>query len=93
MKPHPPYYRMKQMAAGTRHERLYQDMVAVFDKHARHLDAADILAIAANLLGKMIALQNQNTMTPAQAIALVQANIEDGNKEVIEQLNASGGTA
>ena len=62
--------------------------------HGATLDAAELLAITAHLCGQLVALQDQRRMTPAMAIELVQQNLEQGNREVIENLlNAPGGEA
>lgn len=73
--------------AKPEHEVAYQDLVALCSKHAEKLSAAEILAIAANMLGKLIAMQDQREMTPAQAMEIVIKNIECGNKQVLEQLS------
>jgi hypothetical protein len=63
-------------------------------QHGTTLDATELLAITAHLVGQLIALQDQRAVTPAMAIELVQNNIEQGNQEVISRLMAeTGGTA
>lgn len=68
------------------HEVAYQDLCELVKKHASSLNAMEMLAIAANMLGKLIAMQDQRKITPAQAMELVARNIETGNKQVIDQL-------
>lgn len=70
------------------HNRFRDDAVALLDKHGAHLDAKDMLAIAAHLVGQLIAMQDQRTMTREVAMEIVIQNIEQGNKEV---LNRSAG--
>ncbi len=82
---------MKLWLAKSEHEVAYQDLVALCSKHAANLSAAEILAIAANMLGKLVAMQDQREMTPAQAMELVAKNIECGNQQVVEQLSRSVG--
>jgi hypothetical protein len=79
--------------AKPEHEVLYQDLCALLAKHAGQLNAAETLAVAANMLGKLVAMQDQRTMTPAQAMEIVAMNIENGNKQVLDQLAASKGSA
>lgn len=81
-----PYARLRSVTGGDRHERFYQDLTRLLAKHFGHLTAAEMLAIAAGMVGKLIALQDQRTMTPAEAMTLVASNIEVGNREVLEQL-------
>ena len=75
------------------HEVAYQDLVQLVRKHADKLTAAELLAIAANMLGKLMAMQDQRTMTPNRAMEIVGENIERGNKEVLDQLMQSRGSA
>ena len=54
----------------------------------------EILAIAANMVGKLVAMQDQRVVTPAIAMETVAKNIEVGNKQVIDALtNSQGGKA
>lgn len=76
------------------HEAFYQDLAGVLRKHGGKLSSREMLAIAANMVGKIVALQDQRTTTPKQAMAIVAKNIELGNRTVIEGLaGASGGRA
>lgn len=79
--------------AKPEHEVLYRELVALVDKHAGELSAMEMLAIASNMLGKLIALQDQRIITPAMAMEIVIENIEHGNKEVLDQLANSRGRA
>lgn len=75
------------------HHAFHDDVVALLGKHAGHLDARDMLAIAAKLVGQIIAMQDQRTMTREAAIEILIANIELGNQEVIANLKATDGSA
>lgn len=62
--------------------------------HGATLDAAELLAVTAHLVGQLVALQDQRVMTPAKAMALVSSNLQQGNLEVLERLmEETGGTA
>lgn len=62
--------------------------------HGTTLDATELLPVTAHLVGQLIALQDQRTMTPSMAIELVQTNMEQGNQEVLAGLlNETGGHA
>lgn len=79
--------------ATPEHEVFYQDLVALLRKFD-HLKAHEILSIAANMLGKIIAMQDQRTMSPDMAMKIVCKNLEVGNAQVIEQLTLkTGGSA
>lgn len=62
-------------------------------KRHQHLTPAEMLAIAANMVGKLVAMQDQRTMTPAVAMEIISKNIEYGNQQVIEELSKSAGSA
>jgi len=75
------------------HEVAYQDLCALVNKHADKLTPLEILAIAANMLGKLVALQDQRVVTPTRAMEVVAQNIEHGNKQVLDQLAQHKGRA
>lgn len=80
--------------AKPQHEVLYQDLCKLVSKHADKLTAQELLAVAANMLGKLVAMQDQRTMSPAMAMEIVAQNLEHGNMDVIKQLaNSKGGSA
>lgn len=79
--------------AKPEHEVAYQDLCALVNRHADKLTALELLAVAANMLGKLVALQDQRTCTPALAMETVAQNIECGNKQVLDQLQQSRGRA
>lgn len=81
-----PYSVLNKMASGTRHERFYQDIVKVMNKHTRHLGSEEILAIIANMVGKLVALQDQRTMSVRMAMDIVSKNIEQGNADAVAVL-------
>jgi len=72
------------------HHRQFRDeLTAVLRKHASRLSAMEMLALAAHLVGQLIAMQDQRSLTPAMALKLVSDNIEQGNREAIG-LNPEG---
>lgn len=84
---------MKVHVAKPEHEICYQDMAAFLRRHEK-LTPLEILAIAANMVGKLVAMQDQRKVTPEMAMQVVSLNIEAGNKTVIEALaTQSGGRA
>lgn len=62
------------------------EMLALLDKHAGNLDSAVMLAIASYTVGQILALQDQRTMTPEMGMAIIQSNIESGNRYIIEAI-------
>jgi hypothetical protein len=75
------------------HEVLKNDFTEVLRRHQDALTPPEMLAIAAQFLGMLLALQDQQTMTVEQGMTIIQANFEIGNAAVVEGLFAPGGTA
>lgn len=75
------------------HEVAYQDLCALVSRHANELSALELLAVAANMLGKLVAMQDQRQVSPAQAMEVVSRNIELGNRQVLDQLRTTKGSA
>lgn len=83
----------KVTIAKPEHEVAYQDLCALVNRHADKLTAMELLAVAANMVGKLIALQDQRTVTSAMAMDLVAKNIETGNRQAFEQIAHPKGNA
>lgn len=79
--------------AKPAHEVVYQEIVALVHRHADQMTPMEILAIAANMLGKLLAVQDQRRVTPAEAMEVIARNIEEGNAEMIAQLTNTKGNA
>jgi hypothetical protein len=86
---------VKTRAHKTRpeHEIAYQDLCALVNRHADKLTALELLAIGANMLGKLLALQDQRTTTQEMAMRIIIENIQEGNQQVVAQLMKSEGSA
>ena len=79
--------------AAPEHEVAYQDIVALVRKHGEHLGAVEMLAIAANMLGKLCAIQDQRSLTPAIVMEIVAQNVEEGNRQAVANIQQSKGSA
>jgi len=79
--------------ATPEHEIAYQDVCALVKKHAGNLTAQEVLAVAANMVGKLVALQDQRTTSTDKAMEIVRSNIEYGNQQVILEIEQSRGSA
>jgi hypothetical protein len=84
---------MPVLEANAEHEVAYLDLCKLVNKHADKISALELLAIAANMVGKLIAMQDQRTVTPSQAMEIVVKNIEYGNQQLMERLDKSEGSA
>ena len=74
------------MIAKPEHEVAYQELAELAGRHAAKVNADELLAIAANMVGKLIALQDQRTVTPVMAMEIVARNIEIGNQQAMAQV-------
>jgi hypothetical protein len=75
-----------------RHEMFYQDLCKLMRRYDA-LPAEEILAIAANMVGKILAMQDQRRITPAMGLEIISRNIEEGNRQVLAELGATKGSA
>lgn len=85
---------MSKRAASPAHEVCYQELAALLARQATQgISPMQVLAIAANMVGKLVALQDQRKVTPAEAMELVAKNIEEGNAQALAKVRDSKGTA
>jgi hypothetical protein len=84
---------MKVTIAKPEHEVAYADLCVLVNKHADALTAVQLLAIAANMLGKLVALQDQREVTSQQAMEIIARNLELGNRQVLDALIKTAGSA
>jgi hypothetical protein len=62
-------------------------------QHAADMPVEELLALTAHMVGQILAMQDQRKMTPAMGMKLIADNIEQGNREAIDGLSKSEGTA
>lgn len=79
--------------AKPEHEVAYQDLCKLLARHGDKVTALEMLAIASNMVGKLIAMQDQRTVTPDMAMEIVSRNIEAGNQDVLANLGNTLGAA
>jgi hypothetical protein len=82
---------MGTITATDDHEQIYQELCAIINKRVGDKSKEHVLAIAANMVGKLIAMQDQRTMTRDGALRLVMKNIELGNQQVLDALDKTQG--
>lgn len=68
------------------------DLKAAIGRHT-HLSAMQMLAVASQFVGNLIALQDQQKVTATMALDLVEQNIQIGNAGAIEDLLNTRGSA
>lgn len=79
--------------ANPEHQVTYLELNSLLRKHAGHLSPIEVLAIAANMLGRLVAMQDQREITPEIAMQVVSKNLQIGNREMVEQLSKEEGHA
>jgi len=77
---------------NTRHEDARNKIVEGLQSVA-DLKPDELLAIAAQVVGQLIALQDQRKYSVPQVMGLVHRNIELGNKSALELVVMPGGHA
>lgn len=84
---------MRAIPPSDAQRALMTDLKAAIGKNTG-LSAMEMLAVASQLVGNLIALQDQFTYTPQQAMAIVAGNIEVGNRAAMaEVLGPAAGNA
>ena len=73
------------------HIAFRNDAIELLRKHAGALDAKDMLALSAHLVGQIVAMQDQRTVTPAMAMDIVSRNIGVGNLVAVVEVNRPRG--
>jgi hypothetical protein len=76
----------KIVPASPEAEACRQALVAAIGPYADKLGAQGMLVVASALVGQLIAMQDQRSMTPAMAMEIVRRNIEQANQEVLANL-------
>lgn len=77
---------MKRKDTTPEHEVAFADILALLSKHAENISSLEMLALASNVVGKLLAMQDQRTMTPQAGLELIMRNIEVGNQQAIAEL-------
>ena len=84
---------MSTINANPAHQVAYDDLSDLLRKHASKVSAIEMLALAANMVGKIVAFQDQRIITPAMAMETVARNIEIGNQQALAQIMTPEGRA
>lgn len=74
------------------HEEAMADLRAILKKF-EHLGPLDLLALASQMVGQLVAFQDQLVITPEMAMEVVGANIQAGNQAALETIINTQGEA
>lgn len=77
---------VKTVLPEARHRAFRDDLLALLREYAGELEATEMLALSAHIVGQIIALQDQRTMTSTLAMEIVAHNIIQGNIEAMAEL-------
>jgi len=82
---------MKHVRASDAHVAFRKALEEAIRTQGANLDAQEILAILAHLVGQVLAVQDQRKITPGAGMEIVAWNIETGNAEAIAALIGTPG--
>lgn len=77
---------LKPHAPQAQHDALRIDLLQLVGKYADQMDREEMLAVAAHIVGQIVAVQDPTSMTHADAFELIAKNIEMGNKSMADSL-------
>lgn len=77
---------MPEKTTSFEHEAFYQDLMVLLKKHAGHLDALEMLAVASLAVGKLTAMQDHRRLTGPQVMKVVAENLQLGNKQMLYEV-------
>lgn len=83
---------MKHAAPKDKHFQLRRELVSVLCRHQESFCAAELLAVSSQLVGNLIALQDETRMSPGLAMEIVLQNIEEGNRAAVADVDAKTST-
>ena len=75
----------------TVHKEFKQDLAKFLETYDDKLSAEEMLAVTSQVVGMMVAMQDQTRFTPVQVMEMVSKNIETGNAAAISELLNSKG--
>lgn len=82
----------KLFGTDARHTAFKRDLNKLLKEHASRLPADHMLAIGAQVVGMLVALQDQRKHTPEMVMSIVVENVKEGNKVMVSNLMASKGS-
>lgn len=71
---------MRRVVPKSLHLEARREMVGALCAYQDKLCPAELLAVASQVVGSLIALQDETRLTPEHAMEIVLQNIEEGNR-------------
>lgn len=84
---------MKSVQPSEADKALHVDIAALIKRHLTPDTSERVLAIASQVVGQVLALQDQRTMTKKMAFDVILSNIELGNQSALASIHETKGTA
>lgn len=84
---------MKKIEPSEIDKKFHADLLQFLSQHLKPDTSDRFLAIASQVVGAIMAQQNQFAMTKEQVFEIVARNIEEGNAMVIANLMNTKGNA
>ena len=73
--------------------KLRREILDLIGRHMQPDTQERALAIAAQIVGQFIAVQDQRRMTPDMAMEIVYANMQSGNRQIVNNIMRTKGSA
>ena len=77
---------MKAVSANSDHQALRRDLIDLIRKRHGGLSAQEVLAVAAQLVGQILLMQDREHLDPQSAMDLINRNIVLGNQAALADL-------
>jgi transcriptional regulator GlxA family with amidase domain len=71
---------MPMIETTAKHEAIFLELTELLDKHSKDASAYEMLAIAGNMVGKIIAMLPKS-VTPPMAMECLMHNVMAGNRQ------------
>lgn len=86
---------MSTIEPTAAHEAYLEELKACLGSAGKDIPEIELLAVTAQFLGMLVALQDARTMTPSRAMQIIERNMAVGNRTVINghPLNNPEGTS
>jgi hypothetical protein len=81
-------YRAVQPTAA--HQAFYDAVLAAAKTHLPN-EPLTVLAILSQIVGRVVAMQDQTKVSPALAMEVVSVNLEAGNRQMLDSLGKTDG--
>jgi hypothetical protein len=75
---------MATIEPRVQQQAFYADVATLLKKHGESLSVIEMLAIASQIVGKLVGMQDPNSLTMEAVMETVMMNIRAGNQEMVE---------